>query len=207
MSRSVVIQIIIISIIIVGLTATYYFIQSKKTVSPISSKPLENKTKVLEKQPSKTLKEYVDGSGFSFKYPEDVVVGKKEVNDNTTYANLELTSLGAKGNISVKIQDSKLKSIDDWFSENKISTSPSQVQKIKIGEIEGSEIKDNNKLIAASINQGILFTIEVIPPDQKYWLNVYNTLLPSFSFVPQQASDQPSDNSSSDITLEEETVK
>lgn len=212
MSKSVVIKTIIISIILVGLvgTYTYYFIQYKKTVSPISSKPQENKTIVSEKQPAKTLKEYIDSAGFSFKYPENLVVGKKEDKNTTTYANLELTSSQAKGNISIKIEDTNLRLVDEWFVENKLSTLSSQIQKIKIGEMEGSEIKDNNKLIAASINQGILFTI-VIPQDQKYWQTVYNTVLSNFKFVSQQASNvsetQYLDNSNTDVVLEEETLE
>jgi len=208
-SRSIVVQIIIISIIIIVLAGTFYFFQPKQTISPISSKP-ENKITTEEKQPSETLKVYKDDSGFSFKYPEDVKVIKKDANDPTAYASLEITSSQTKGSMSVKVLDTKLKSVDEWFSDNKLGASTAK-KEIKIGEISGKEIDENGKIIAAGLDQNILFTIEVDSQDQKYWIDVYNTILSSFSFVLQQSENasenQVLDESGSDVILEEETIE
>lgn len=180
----------------------FYTTQSKKT---ISSQPLENKIDFVEKEPSKTLKVYTDSAGFSFKYPQDIQVSKKDTtNDATAYANLEISSSQAKGSISVKVLDTKLKSIEDWFLENKLTVA----KEIKIGEIAGKEANMNNKITAAALDRNVLFTIEVDSQNQKYWVDIYQTVLSSFNFVPQQASSpQSSDSSPDDVILQEETVE
>ena len=186
----------------------FYILQPKKPISPISSKQIENNNiTTSEKQPSKTLKDYTDSAGFSFKYPEDVKVKTLDTSDSATYSSLDITSLEVKGSMSLKVLDTKLGSIDEWFLENKLAASTKK--EIKIGEILGKEINANNKIIAAGLDQGILFTIEVDPQNQKYWTNVYNTMLSSFNFVPAQSQVKSSapDTSSSDVTLEEDTVQ
>lgn len=195
-------------LIVVGIVAVFYVSKPQKTISPL---PKENKPiLVSENLPSKTLKEYADDSGFSFKYSEDVVVVKKEVKDASTYANLELNSTKAKGNILIKIEDTKLESFEDWLLENKLATASAAVKDIKLGDLPGWETKLDNKLIALSLDQNILFTIEVLSYD-KYWLDVYNTILSSFSFVAGEATSATAGNVSDvagdDITLEEETIE
>lgn len=209
-------KIIVVTIIIVTITAlgiVFFLVQPKKTISPISSTNLATKvTDISENSPSEDLKEYVDDSGFSFNYPNDIQIGKIEISDNITYANLELTSSEAKGSISIKIADTKLKSVDDWFLENKISTLSAIKKDIKIGQILGQEVTVANKLMAATLDQGILFTIEVDHQNQKYWQTVYDTILSSFNFVSEQSKIETEtipmgDSSSSDVILEEETIE
>lgn len=201
---------IIVSVIIIVLTiiAGFYILNSgEKTPSAVSN---TSQTLVAsEKEPSKTLKEYSDDAGFSFQYPEDVLISKKDVtNDVTAYADLDISSSQAKGRISLKVLDTKLKAVDEWFLENKLIAA----KEIKIGEISGRQANMNNKTTAAALDQGVLFVIEVDSQNQKYWQNVYATILSSFNFVSQQApsaqsSDSSSDSSSDDIVLEEETVE
>lgn len=210
-NRSIkIILITIIIIIIVGGSIVFYLLQPKKTISPIS-KPQENQTiPVSLEQPSRTLKVYTDDSGFSFKYPDDVQVSTKDINDTITYADLELTSNQTKGSILIKIADTKLKSVDDWFKESKLISAMTNKKEIKISDITGSQVQVDNKLLAAVLNQDILFTIEVDSQNQKYWLNVYGTILSSFNFVPQKTNDtatQSLDDSNSDAVLEEDTIE
>lgn len=193
-------------IIIVALTiiAAFYMLNSEKTISNTY-----NQVSITsEKQPSKTLKEHFDDSGFSFKYPIDAQIGNIEIKDNITYSNLELTSSQAKGKILIKIADSQLQSADDWFIKEDLK---GDIEAIKIGEISGGQLRIDNKIFAAAINQNILFTIEVDTQKNKYWQSVYNILLSSFSFVPQEESVQtqePSlDDFSGDAVLEEEIVE
>lgn len=211
MSRDLVIRVVILCIIliIVAIGSAFYIFRPKNTISSVSK---ETKTTgELEKLPSKTLQEYVDESGFSFQYPEDVSVTKKEVKNDTTYADLLLTTSlqHQKGGIFIKVLDTKFKSPKEWFTENKIATS-STVRDIKIGELSGQEIKGTNRIMAAAIDQNILFSIDVRDYD-KYWLEVYDTILSSFTFV-QNQSRPVSDNTSpdtfgDDVILEEEIIE
>jgi len=195
--------IVCIIIVVVTIIAAFYILNSGKTNLPVSSNT--NQALVAsEKQPSKTLKEYLDSSGFSFKYPQDVQISKKDIaNDPTAYASLEISSSQMKGSISVKVLDTKLKSIDDWFLENKVTA----IKEIKIGEISGKEANMNNKITAAGLDQSVLFIIEVDSQNQKYWVDVYRTMLSSFNFVPSQASSQLPDSSLDDVVLQEETIE
>ena len=199
---------ILVCIIIVVVTtiAAFYILNSGKTNSSFSSNT--NQALVaLEKQPSKTLKEYSDDAGFSFQYPLDVQVGKIEIKDNITYSNLELTSNQAKGKILIKITDTKLQSVNDWFDKDKALED--DIKEIKIGEISGGQLQKGDKVSAAAINQDILFAIEVDAQDQKYWQSVYGTILATFNFVSQEENTSigESPDDSSDAVLEEEVVE
>jgi len=198
---------IIVCIIVVVATAiaAFYILNSGKTNSSFSSNT--NQALVaLEKQPSKTLKEYSDDAGFSFQYPLDVQVGKIEIKDNITYSNLELTSNQAKGKILIKIADTQLKYIDGWFAKDGLK---GDIKEIKIGEILGGQLQKGDKISAAAINQDILFTIEVDAKDQKYWQSVYGTILASFNFVSREENTSTGEfpDDSGDAVLEEDIVE
>lgn len=200
---------IIVTIVIVVTTiiADFYILNSGKTTSSVS--PNTNQTLIAsEKQPSKTLNEYSDNAGFSFQYPNDVQVSKKNTNDSATYSSLELTSNQAKGKILIKIEDTKLKSFDDWLAQDKALLG--NIKEIKIGEIPGGQLQVDNKIIAAAINQNILFVIEVDTQNQKYWQSVYGTILSSFNFVSQEGNipiEVQSWDDSGDAVLEEDIVE
>lgn len=193
-------------------SVAFYLLKPKSMVSPISSVNLPTNIDISQNSPSEELKGYFDDSGFSFNYPNDIQIRKIDISDNTTYANLEFTSSKAKGSISIKIADTKLKSLDDWFGENKIASSGAIKKDIKIGEISGSQLQINNKIMALAINQEILFSIEVDHQNQKYWQTVYATILSSFNFVPQQSKIETEtipveDSSNTDVVLEEEIIE
>lgn len=209
-----VVKITIVGLVILalGIIGAFYIFQSKKAVSPLSSKPQSNEALNIEQiQPSETLKDYTDSAGFSFKYPEDVVVKSKDTSDPATYASIELTSNKIKGSMSMKVLDTKVKSVDDWFAENALTASATARKQIKMGEISGKEVAVNNKTIAAGLDQDILFTVEVDAQNQKYWTSVYNTILSSFTFVSQETNSTEvttlDDSGSGDVLLEEETVE
>lgn len=200
-------QAIIVGSIIVAVTiiVAFYILNSGKT--PVSSNT--NQTLVTsEKQPSKSLKAYFDNAGFSFQYPNDVQVDNIEIKDNITYSNLELTSNQTKGKVLIKVVDTQLKSVDDWFAKEGLK---GDIKEIKIGEISGGQLQMSDKVSAVAINQDILFTIEVDTQNQKYWQSVYDTILSSFNFVPQEESAQTQepflDDSLGDAVLEEEIVE
>lgn len=199
---------IIVSVIIVAVTiiASFYILNFSKTTSPVSSDT--NQALVASgQQPSKILKEYSDSSGFSFKYPQDVQVNKKDItNDATAYANLEIVGQ-AKGSMSIKVLDTKFKTVDDWFLENKSIA----IKEIKIGEISGKEANANNKITAVGLDQNVLFIMEVDTQNQKYWQSVYSTILSSFNFLTQEKNSVPEaqlpDETSGDAILEEEVIE
>ena len=166
--------------------------------------------RIVNVEPSKTLKIYTDPSGFSFNYPDNLSLGNNELKDNNTYAQLQLTTKETGGSLSLKISDSKFKSIDEWVKQN-TSTQPPKV--VNLGNLKGLEIKVGDRLLLGVLDSGILFNIEVPLGETKdYWMKVYSSVIKDFSFAPPakdntalQGSSQGS-GSSDDVSFEGEEV-
>lgn len=88
----------------------------------------ETVTEVQEKRLS-----WKDEAGFVFNYPESWKI-KQNVEDNESYANLEVSKEGKQGMIKILAKDTKLKTTAEWK--------------------EGSD----NKI--GRVDEGVLFTIE-----------------------------------------------
>lgn len=195
-------------LLLIGGVLLFFQHNNSKSSSLEISKP----QKVVQNTPSITLKTYSDPSGFSFSYPDNLSVVKNETTDDSTYADIQLTAKGVSGNISLKIVDSKLLSLNDWVSAN-VKEFPERPKDTKLGNLSAVEIKNSNKLWLAALDKGVLFTMEVpFENNQEYWTHAYNIVTANFSFVsPSQqstASDTGSSASDNGITFEgEETVE
>lgn len=186
----------------------FFFSSSKKQeqVTPsLQTVPVEAK-----KVPSQTTKTYTDDVGFQFDYPDDLIVTKKESTSSASYANLEIESKAVSGAIKFAVEDTKVKSLDEWFSKALFpAVEGLKIKETKLGAITAREIIIGDKITTVALDQGIIFKLDVIPGQEKqYWLNVYNTFLSSFSFVvPQSTSSSTGSNVGEDIILEEEVIE
>ena len=212
MDKRMIKSIMVVAIVLLLGGGFFYYVLSQKNTS---SSLLEKQPVVQTAQnlrPSQTAKTYTDNSGFTFQYPDDVILKKKDTNDQSTYANVEITSSVAGGKLSLIVSDTKILSTYDWVAKN--ASAPAAIAKdVKLGDIQAREITIGDSLTTVAIDKGILFTIKVDPQGEKdYWSSVYNTIFSSFSFV-SSASDvaapasSSSDQSVGDVTLEEETVQ
>lgn len=162
-------------------------------------------TSVRQVKPSETSIEYTDPTGFSFSYPDNLSIAKNEAEDPNSYADLQLYSKDVSGSISLKIADTKLKTLDDWLKESKVS-SDSATEK-KLGELKAIESRVSDRLMLAAIDKGVLFRIEVPLIEEGFWMRVYNKLLTDFAFVSPVSNDtQGVSDSSDDVTFEAEEV-
>lgn len=176
----------------------YLFTVNKK--GPLKS-PIAGITK--EAAPSQTLTEYSDPSGFTISYPDNLSIDKKEAADQSTYADIQLSSKDVSGSLSLKIADSKYVSLEDWAKENTKST---DVKETKLGNLKASEIKLSDRLLLGALDQGILFTVEMPLIEEKFWNNVYSKVLASFSFAAPEAASDGNASSSDDVSFEGEEV-
>ncbi len=166
-----------------------------------------------EKVPSLTTKTYADDSGFTFIYPDDITVSKKESTDSAMYASLIATSSAVPGELTLQVADTKIASIDAWIDKN--FQGASLVKKeTAFGNMSGREVSLENATTVAAIYQGILFRLDSILQDKKdasYWQKVNQIILSDFSFVaPQAATATSSDAASSggdDVVVEEDSVQ
>jgi len=165
---------------------------NKKTSPP--SLPIQQQPEKITA--SNTFKEYPDPSGFTFSYPDNLTITNNKVTDDSTYSDIQLSSNGVNGSLSIKITDSKFKTIDDWIKLNKGVSKEKQ-----LGNIKAIEIETQDRLFLAALDNGIFFDIEVPLIEKEFWRKVYKEVLGSFTFaLPEDVE------AVSDVTFEGEEV-
>lgn len=193
---------LIVSLALLAITATYILL--RQPIKQTASAPTISLLKSVKPQPSKTLKDYTDPSGFSFIYPDNLSLGSNEIEDSKLYADLSLSSKQLSGSLNLKISDSKFNSLNDWASQLH-STNLSTSQK-KLGNLNALEIKQPDRLLLAALDQGILFTVEMPRLEEDFWDQVYDSVLTSFSFTAPGSNPQIQSSNDSDATFEGEEV-
>lgn len=157
-------------------------------------------------QPSETLTSYEDPSGFTISYPDNLSITKQDIADDpSTYADIQLSSKDVNGSLTLKIADSKFKTINEWVKTN--NTASDSAKEAKLGDLAATEIKTKDRLFLGALDKGILFTIEIPLMEEDFWMKVYNKVLTGFSFVtPETVTQTNSDTSSGDVSFEGEEV-
>lgn len=150
--------------------------------------------------PSETYKTYTDPSGFSFSYPDNLSLTPNELTD-ATYVEMQLFAKGVGGNLILKITDSKFTSADEWVKS--VKDTQSTPKEAKLGSLKALEVKTASGLKLASVDQGVLFMID-LSIQNDFWTKVYNKVLADFSFAPPSL-DTVSDGSA-DVSFEGEEV-
>ncbi|MBI1919190.1 hypothetical protein HYS29_01235 [Candidatus Microgenomates bacterium] len=164
------------------------------------TKQQSKKEAVKEIIPSENLTTYADPSGFSFGYPDNLRLEKKVELDSTTYADLKLVSDETKGGMTVKITDTKFKTIEEYLTgENK---------EIMLGNLSGREFVQGEKVTAVVIDKGVLFIISTEPDNNKnFWQKVHETVLASFTFnAPASSNDSGSSANVEEVVFEGEEI-
>lgn len=180
----------------ISLTVWIFFFSTPRSLLQDPSSAVITKEKKIE--PSQTVKEYADENGFKFNYPDNLSLEKNEA-DTSTYGDIKLSANGVNGSLSLKIIDSKYKTLDEWSKSLKVTSSKEST----LGSLKALEIKLSDRQILAAIDQGILFTIEIPLVQEDFWLKVYDVVRSDFAFV---ASSEPVTSGSEDVSFEGEEV-
>ncbi len=173
---------VILLLIAVGLVVGVILVLLNPKKSLLSTPQTKQETKT-QISPSQTLKSYSDPSGFTFSYPDNLSLVNNDPKDNSIYADIQLTAKGVEGSLAIKIVDSKVNSLDDWVKTTKSTQAPKEV---KLGILKALEITSEDKLLLGSIDQGVLFTMEI--PKKDFWMTVHDQVLADFSFAPPPVS-------------------
>lgn len=196
MGKRTIILLVLALVLVVGIAKVLLFSSSKTSLSNPSA---GQETRMLETIPSETLKTYSDPSGFSFNYPDNLSLTTNELTD-ATYAEVQLSAKGVEGSLNLKITDSKFKTLEEWTKSIKdIEGTPKEA---KLGSLSALEVKTPQGIRLASIDQGVLFSIDVSNSQNNFWNKVYSKLLADFSFAPPASADSSSD----DISFEGEEI-
>lgn len=148
---------------------------------------------------AETTKEFTDAVGFKFSYPENLTLAK---NDNEkAYSSLTITSEDFDGNTSVLALDATTKTIDEYVKQLKEALN---IKKVEVAGMDARQFTENNKLITAGIDNGVLFTFTTdITSHKGVWEKVHEKIVSSFTFVPPEVSKSESTTSTSSGSEEE----
>jgi len=193
MNKKVAVGVIAIVVVIIFFMVRASHRPNEQT-TPLPDTQQEQTTNGDQTVPS-DLKTYSDPSGFKFNYPVDLTVNSKKETDQSIYSSLEITSSKKQGDISIKIIETSITKIDDWFKQKKIKTS--DLKTVKLADLEAKQAQINGELITAAIDQGALIVITAnYQMDKDFWLKANEKVIGSFAFV-NPASSQTSDTSDS----------
>lgn len=180
MNSKTLILIVITCVLLAAGAGGFYFLFGSKTEPEFKSIAAVPK----DIKPSETFIEYSDPSGFSFNYPDNLSITNAnagEIVDPDAYASLQLFSKDKSGSLTIKITDTKLKTREDWLKANGIPESNVPVEK-QLGNLKAWEVKTGDRLMLASIDQGVLFAVESPLVEQEFWGKVYDKVLEGFVF-------------------------
>lgn len=160
-----------------------------------------------EIKPSETFIDYADPAGFSFSYPDNLSIENNASEDSSdlidpnAYADLQLFSKDVSGSLSIKIADTKLKSLDEWLKANNIPETTIPAEK-KLGDLKALEVKTNDRIMLASLDQGVLFTVDMPLLEPDFWTKVYDKVLADFAFAAPETTNTASvSNASADEVI------
>lgn len=193
---------IIGSLLISGTVFVLLTQKPKKSASPA--------TGVINNAPTSSqpqLKTYVNDSGFSFKYPESLILSEREVKNESIYAWVELINPKNKDIISVKLEDSGLAKIDDWFTASNKADIKGEIKEVKLADIDGRQFtgKENQLTTLALDKGGVLISISGNP------LSAHQQIISNFIFTQSAQTATDTSNTSDaggegDIIFEGEEV-
>lgn len=198
--------ILIGAVLLGGIGAVTYMLVSPKKVEP-------PKDILVNEEASKPkLLVWDDPAGFTFSYPDGLVVNKHD-EDQQNYAHVEMTHPQHKGGLIVWAKDLPVGVIDaaTWVKKD-ASLSAGVTLETTLGEVVAKKVlitAPEKRMYIGTVFDGTLFYIESTLADDVYWEAAVNTIAGSFTFKPtteQTQSSQGAPASIDDTSVDEEEV-
>lgn len=148
---------------------------------------------VKEDAPKLKLLTWDDPAGFTFSYPEGVVVNKHE-EDQENYAHVEMTHPDHKGSLIVWAKDlpAGVTDVATWVKKD-----PQLSKGVSLDTSLGDSVAEKTlvtnpekRMVIGTIYDGLLFYVESTLTDETYWEAAINTVTGSFVFKPTETSGQ-----------------
>ncbi len=185
--------------ILLGLSVIVVVISSrnKPSVSPVSQ---NSPTTIVAPTPVVKLKKYSDPSGFSFQYPDSLILTPKNPLPKNAYASVELTLPKDNALIALTVEDSNLANL-------KSAVTATSSTSLKLADLSAVQFDSNNNKTTLALDQGVLFTLTLNPSNATdSWTTAYNQIVSSFAF--DQPSNSIEGSPGNDVVYEgEETVE
>lgn len=187
-------MIVIGALLLGGIGAvTYMLVSPAKTQMP-------SEVLVKEDAPKLKLLTWDDPAGFTFSYPEGVVVNKHE-EDQENYAHVEMTHPDHKGSLIVWAKDlpAGVTDVATWVKKD-----PQLSKGVSLDTSLGDSVAEKTlitspekRMVIGTVYDGLLFYVESTLTDEAYWEAAINTVTGSFVFKPTETSGQSAPAASS----------
>lgn len=211
MQKSKKILIILAGIVILGVIGGLLWFRSRQTEDKVVS-PMEE-TSEITPTPAKTqLLIWNDQAGFTFQYQPGININKHD-EDQENYAHLDLFMDSKEGSVKILASDTEYKTIEEWATKDK-KNSQTGAQRTETTLSGKPAMKvtfaDTQGTMVGVIDEGILFTIELVPDQEGFWQKVFDQTISSFTLVYPTAAPSSQGTGSgdgSDVIEEEEIVE
>lgn len=176
----IILTIIVIIIVSMGLLNNN---KKQKVLEPI----IEMTDEELE------IKTYADPSGFSFEYPDTVIVSPQQ--NVRYYALIEITAKNKTGDIIIRIFDDTDKAVVGRPID---PIGPSPTPNTQLGGLPAYQKEENGKITTIALDKDVIFSIIVNPQNNsEFWEKINNAIISSFAFIQtEQPTQSPQQNSS-----------
>ena len=204
--------IILAAVVVIGVVGGSLWFRSRQITPEVLSPAKEPIFEITPTQTEAKLLTWNDPAGFTFQYPSKVMVNKHS-EDNTNYAHLDFYIEGKEGAVKILASDTKYKTTEEWATKDKrnsqigrggtaIFLSGKPARKITFA--------DDQTTTVGVVDEGILFTIELVPDKEGFWQKTFAQIVSSFTFVYPTAapsSQESGGGSDSDVIEEEEIIE
>lgn len=164
-------------VVLVAGIAAFFLVSSRQT--SVVSQTQKAKEAILKKLPSTTLKVLVDDAGFSFSYPEDLIIAKEENLNSNTYADISLASSRVKGSTRITVSDTTFASADAWFKKQPLVQE--SVKDTTLAELSAREVKTKDTIVTAAVDEGVLFVVATtFSNETSFWESVHAAVTSQF---------------------------
>ena len=198
MSKNQIILTVLVVVMLLGGLVGLYFVLKPKEVTDSSASADFYKNQIKPTVTSQAALNYLDSAGFSLKYPSGFNVSDVTPDDDSTYSFLDIT----KGNekITLKIEDTKYKSLADWEKDNTFAT---VVGATSLGGMSAKQYKMSSKLVTVAIDKAIIYYLEYSGSDEA----TYSLITDSFTLTDGQTANSGGGAADGAIYEEEEVVE
>ena len=197
---------IIVGLIIGGVLSGGYLLWLKRSAP---AQPVPQNQMVTVTPTPEPLLTWSDPNGFTFKYPEGMVVNKHD-EDKENYAHLEFTHPQHPGRLVVWGKDPARGVMDaaSWVKNEKRFIGASVVDTELGGQKAVKVMIDGitRILVTGAVYDNIVWSVEATLEDAAYWTGVHTTIANSLAFVPVKEPGSAASSESAPAVVEDVAV-
>ena len=209
MSKKVKIVIAIISVGLIGIAAYLLLKPQQKAIPSETELKIEGAT-VLSAETAV----HQDWAGFSFEYPQELIIEEIELNDDSVYSSLEIGKANGE-KLTLRISDTQFADLESWQKDFETINVIDTIREIYWANIPGLQLSYGipKKMLTVAMENGVIYTLESQFDQDDYWDKAQQMVLNSFEFteeivqVEPEKTDLDESSEEAEIILLEEIIE